>query len=63
MTDTDPTKTTAKKAEKDEPAKTAKHTPVNDDQDATVGTAPAKQPATAKPTAEEPKTTKPAKAT
>lgn len=45
MTDTDPTKTTAKKAGTDEPAKTARHTPVADDQDATVGTAPAKAPA------------------
>lgn len=56
MTDTDPTKTTPKKttaskpaqdetATEQQPAKAPKHTPVNDDQDATVGTAPAKQPA------------------
>lgn len=45
MTDTDPTKTTAKKTEADGPAKAARHAPVADDQDATVGTAPAKAPA------------------
>lgn len=46
MTDTDPTKTTAKKAAPkkagtDEPTTSG---PPADDQDATVGTAPAKQP-------------------